>query len=367
MKFRLSHLRSSKVGWIKRSGSISLVLKRILIRSGFAASMAGWGLLLRLLLTAYGAPDLPTYITFYPAVMVVATVSGLWPGLLATAFVVLVTDYWILPPQGFGVASFTDTVGVMLFSGMGLFMSLVAEFYRRSRKRAEESSRELREANESLRRLSARLLSAQEDERKKVAGQVHDSLGSCLTGIKYRVEAALQEKEDSPKTVGESLNAILPVILEGIEECRRIQMDLRPPMLDDLGILATLSWFCRRFHTLYTEIRIEQEFSIKEDEVPPALKIIIFRMTQEALNNIAKYSKANLGHLSLRKMNGRLEFTVRDNGRGFDLEKVRSFERAKRGLGLTNMKEIVELSGGALAIDSAEGKGTTIRASWPLE
>ena len=145
-----------------------------------------------------------------------------------------------------------------------------------------------------------------------------------------------------------------------------MQQDLRPSILDDLGLLATLSWFCRRYQTIYTGIKVELEQSLEESDIPNSLKIVIFRVTQEGMNNIAKHAKASLVHLSLRKRDGRIELALKDNGQGFDLKKVLTSESTKRGLGLTSMRERTELSGGSFAIESGEGKGTTIHASWPL-
>jgi signal transduction histidine kinase len=342
------------------------LLKRPWIRYGFAVSMAGAAFLLHQALTAYGGPGLPTYITFYPAVMLVAIVAGFWPGLVATAIVALVADCWILPPPGFGIESFTDAVGLAFFSGMGVFMSLVAEFYRRARQRAQESSLELTRANEALRHLSSRLLSAYEDERKRIAGEIHDTLGAYLAGIKFKMEDAKLQIGETANARIESLDTVIPLVQECIEECRRIQQDLRPSILDDLGLLATLSWSCRRFETIYSHIRTEQTILIEEGEIPSASKIVIYRVSQEAMNNIAKHSKADLVRLSLRKMDRKMEFMIQDNGRGFNLEKVISQESTNKGLGLSSMREQTELSGGSFAIESAEGKGTIIRASWPL-
>jgi signal transduction histidine kinase len=138
-------------------------------------------------------------------------------------------------------------------------------------------------------------------------------------------------------------------------------------MLDDLGLLPTLSWFCRRFQTLYSGIGVNKEVTIEESEVPPPLKIVVFRITQEALNNVAKHSKANTVRLCLRKkIEGRMELVVEDNGQGIDLEKIFKPKTASRGLGLTNMRERTELSGGSFVIESTLGKGTTVRASWPI-
>jgi signal transduction histidine kinase len=336
------------------------LLKRPLIRYGFAVSTVAAAFLLHQVLMAYGGHGLSTYLTFYPAVMFVAMVGGFWPGVVATAMVALVADYWILSPPGFGIESFTDAVGVVFFSGMGVFMSLVAEFYRHARQRAQESSLELTKANEALRHLSSKLLSAHEDERKRIAGEIHDALGTCLTAIRYKVETAVQQNAI------ESLETIIPVIQEGVEECRRIQQDLRPSILDDLGLLPTLSWFCRRFETIYSHIRVERTIQIEEGEIPSALKIVMYRVVQEAMNNIAKHSKANLIRLSLRKMDRKMEVAIQDNGQGFNLKKVISQESTKKGLGLSSMKERTELSGGSFGIESIEGEGTIVRVSWPL-
>ncbi len=233
-------------------------------------------------------------------------------------------------------------------------------------RRVEERTLELAKANEALRNLSSKLLSAQEEERKRVAGEIHDTLGSSLVGIKFKVEKAMKEIEENPQAAGLSLNTTISVIQESIEECRRIQQDLRPAIIDYLGLLPTLSWFCRRFQAIYSNILIEQEIGIEEDEIPDALKIVLFRIVQEAMNNIAKHSQAGLVHLCLRKIGTRMELVIEDNGGGFDLTKVRTLANTEKGLGLTSMRERTELSGGSFGIESRAGKGTTIRAWWPL-
>ena len=232
--------------------------------------------------------------------------------------------------------------------------------------RVEERTADLAKANAVLRDLSARLLSAQETERKRVAADLHDTIGSCLTGVKFRVESALQQISKTPKIAQQSLNGILPMVQEAVSECRRIQMDLRPSMIDDLGLLPTLSWFCRSFNQTYPGIRIEQKIDVAEGDIPDPLKIVIFRVTQEAMNNVAKHSEAGLVRFSLQKLDDRLELGLHDNGRGFSLEEAHSRKDAGKGLGLASMKERAELSGGAFRIETAQGQGTLIRASWHL-
>jgi PAS domain S-box-containing protein len=234
-------------------------------------------------------------------------------------------------------------------------------------RRVQDRTGELANANEALRNLSSRLLSAHEEERKRVAGEIHDVIGACLGAIKFKVEGALRSAADgAPHPLTDSLKVVIPVIQEGIEECRRIQQDLRPSMLDDLGLLPTLSWFCRRFQTIYSGIRVEQLIAVSEEEIPGPRKIVLYRVTQEAMNNIAKHSKADVVRLCLQKTDGRIELMIEDNGKGFDAGQAFVSENARRGLGLTSMKERVEFSGGSFQVESVEGKGTTIRASWAI-
>ncbi len=238
---------------------------------------------------------------------------------------------------------------------------------KRTEKALIEAGENLQEREKQLRDLSARLLKAHEEERKRIAGELHDTIGASLSGIKYKVEDALQKIRRNADAATESLSAIIPVIQEGVEECRRIQMDLRPSMLDDLGLLPTLSWFCRGFQTIYTGIKVDLEKTIEEGEIPNSLKIVVYRVIQEGMNNIAKHSKADLVRLSLGKTKGKMELVIEDNGQGFDQKKLPVSASVRRGLGLTSMKERSELSGGSFSIESIEGKGTVVRASWPLK
>ena len=231
------------------------------------------------------------------------------------------------------------------------------------RKRMGEA---LRESESRLRELSTALLSAQERERKLLAQEIHDSMGASLAATKFKVETAFMEMGDGDPRTRAALESVIPIIQETIEEARRIQMSLRPSMLDDLGILATINWFCRQFESTYSDIRVKRDIDIQEHEVPESLKIVIYRVLQEALNNIAKHSKADRINLLLRKMDGAIELGIQDNGLGFDLLEAQSRIGTGRGLGLDSMRERAELSGGSFSIESSKGAGTVIRATWPL-
>ena len=231
----------------------------------------------------------------------------------------------------------------------------------------ERTQAALQESEKQLRYLSSQLLTAQENERKSVAQELHDSIGQTLAAIKFGAEKTLEELgKRASKKIRQPLEAVISMVQNGIQEVRRIQMDLRPSTLDDLGILATISWFCREFQKIYSGIHIQQQIDIQEDKVPDPLKTIMYRVLQEALHNVAKHSQANHVRLSLRKTDSTLELAIEDNGQGFDLEDVLSVESSKRGIGLASMRERTELSGGSFALESSKGKGTIIRAVWKL-
>jgi PAS domain S-box-containing protein len=226
---------------------------------------------------------------------------------------------------------------------------------------------ELRESENHLRELSAALLSAQERERKRIAQEIHDSMGASLAATKFKVETALTEMgNDSPQTRA-ALQTIIPILQGTIEEARRIQMSLRPSILDDLGILATINWFCRQYESIYPSIRIEKEIDIQEHEVPDSLRIVIYRVLQEAMNNIAKHSKTPVVLLFLKRTDRAIQLVIQDSGQGFDLAEAQSRRDTPRGLGLDSMRERVELSGGSFSIESRKGAGTVIRAMWPSD
>ncbi len=215
-----------------------------------------------------------------------------------------------------------------------------------------------------LRLLSARLLGAQEEERKRIAAELHDSIGAMLSAVKYSLEntrTIMEKGAASP----ECLDGPVAMIQQMMEEARRLMSNLRPSMIDDLGILPTIDWFCRQFEGIYSSIRIDKEIGAEERDVPEALKIIVFRVIQEAFHNIAKHSGADFVKLSLMRDGKTLELLIEDNGIGFDPDVATLTGSTGERLGLTSMRERVELSGGCLSITTASGKGTSIAASWP--
>ena len=232
------------------------------------------------------------------------------------------------------------------------------------RHKAEQA---LRDSRETLHRLSARLMSAQESERQRVARELHDSIGQSLSAVKFMVERALEEQTASGPESQQimTLRAVVPVIQSSVEEVRRISMALRPTTLDDLGLIATIAWFTREFQSTYPHMQVERLIEVEEFEVPETLKTNIFRIMQEAMNNAAKYSQASKVTLALRQVLGDLQLMVGDNGVGFNPGEARR-NTTGGGFGLASMRERAELFGGSLILTSSPGEGTMIIARWGL-
>lgn len=241
------------------------------------------------------------------------------------------------------------------------------------RKAHDDLEHRVKERTKELELLSSRILNSHEEERKRIAGDLHDGIGQSLSAIKFMVETTLESmKSENAAPDISSLESLVPMLQKASEEVRTIVMNLRPSMLDDLGILATIRWFFRQFRNVYACIRLEEKITVLEKEVPDVLKTIIFRVLQEAMNNIAKHSSADFVRVYLEKSERSIDLVILDNGNGFDLLSLSTRGAScetpagvlEKGFGITGMKERTELSGGKFCIESAPGAGTAVRASW---
>lgn len=186
-----------------------------------------------------------------------------------------------------------------------------------------------------------------ENESKRIGAELHDGIAQTVSTIKMRAETAkMQIEKNDPAEVGKSLDSIIAISQIAVEEIRRVSRNLRPAMLDNLGILPTVSWLCREFEKTSSKIKIREYIDIDEKSILDQLKIVIFRIMQESFNNIARHSDASLVDLSLKQADCRILLTIKDNGGGFDVERTLNSEQSGKGLGLASMKERAELSGG---------------------
>lgn len=229
----------------------------------------------------------------------------------------------------------------------------------------KQAQKALQVSKNELRHLSSRLLIAQEEERKRIAGELHDGLGSYLTATRFALETARRQLTRGKADPG-CLDPPISEMERLIHEVRRIWMDLRPSILDSFGLIAALEWFVRQFGLNCPEITINTKFDIEEKDVSDDLKIVVFRIVQEAFNNIAKHSGSDTAQMCLARKNRIMELAVVDNGVGFSPDKLAISGDSPKGIGLTSMRERAKLSGGKLSIESAPGQGTKIFVSWPI-
>ena len=226
-----------------------------------------------------------------------------------------------------------------------------------ARKKAEAA---LQESERRLRKLSRKILEAQENERKLLAREIHDSISGDLAAIKMCLEEKLHKMAGAAPEGSVSLETIIDAAQGTISETRRISARLRPSMLDDLGLISTIDWFCREFEEHHRQIQLVRRLEIEEEDVPEELKVVIYRILQEAVNNVAKHSEADRVLVGLLKDGGQLKLSVQDNGRGFDPESVDAKRDPMSGFGLSNMRDRAEICGGKLEITSQAGGGTTV-------
>jgi signal transduction histidine kinase len=232
------------------------------------------------------------------------------------------------------------------------------------RKQTEQA---LRISEKTLRVLSRKIVDTQESERRAIAKELHDSIGASLAAIKFAIEEKLHTMDGPPPAGTVNLETVVKHIRDTIKEVRRISSSLRPSMLDELGLLATVRWFCRSSREMYLDTRIETIFNLQEDDIPEPSKIVVYRILQEALNNALKHSKADRVQVRLEKMGEGIRMCVSDNGCGFDPQDRTTTSDPMSGHGLRGMYDRTEVVGGCLVIDSAPGQGTRVCMEMPAE
>jgi len=229
------------------------------------------------------------------------------------------------------------------------------------RRRAEEK---LKGYSRQLQVLSRRLVEAQETERREIARELHDEIGQALTAIQLNLQAMLPSS--STKATSARLKASLEMVDHVLKQVQDISLNLRPLILDDLGLEPALRWFIKR-----QALMAGFQAWFHADSLKHRLKLVIetecFRVAQEALTNVVRHAHAKTVSVELRKEAGQIHLRVRDDGVGFDVGAVR--EQAVRGasLGLLSMEERAALAGGGLEFKSVPGKGTEVHAWFPLK
>jgi len=229
------------------------------------------------------------------------------------------------------------------------------------RKQAEAK---LQESNEKLQLLSRRLVESQETERRHIARELHDEVGQTLTVAEMNLQAAVQSAPVAP--VARYLKQSLEAVERVLEQVRDLSLNLRPSMLDDLGLASAVRWYTNRQADL-TGLKAHFHADGLEDRLDQVIETACFRVAQEALTNVARHAHARAISVALRRQNGHLHLFVRDNGVGFDVGAVRRQATQGASLGLLSMEERATLVDGALELKSIPGEGTEVHAWFPLK
>ena len=230
--------------------------------------------------------------------------------------------------------------------------------HRELEQRVEERTAQLQESEKRLKELAEELINVHETERKRIAHEIHDGLAAQLAAIKYRVEHRLKSGVGSPIVLEETFKDID----NAMNEIRRIMGNLRPPVLDDLGLIPALSWYLREIRSSYPGTLLEYAGHVDEKDIPENLRIVLFRVIQESVANAVLYGKSSLIKIGLAKEQNWLRLSVEDNGDGFEA----LTKSEKGGIGLDSMQQRVDSTGGIFSISSTPGKGTVVKAEWKI-
>jgi PAS domain S-box-containing protein len=222
---------------------------------------------------------------------------------------------------------------------------------------------ERRQAEETLRGLSQRLLMAQEEERRRIARELHDEIGQVLTSVKFSLQSL--ERQPSGEIVKQRLESSVAHVDHAIQEVRDLSLQLRPSILDELGLPAALRWYLSKA-TREAPIKLRHDIEPFEERLPIEIEVACFRVMQEAFTNIVRHAKAANVEVELVRRAGVLELRVRDDGQGFDLKRARARAAGGECMGLSGMQERVSLVGGRVEMTSSPGAGTELRAWFPL-
>jgi len=241
---------------------------------------------------------------------------------------------------------------------------LAEESLRRSERHYGQLLEQSQHMQEQLRLLSRELLSAQEEERKKISRELHDVIAQTLTTINVRLTALKKEATLNTEGLERSIARTQQLVQESVEIVHRFARELRPTVLDDVGLIPALHTFMKAFRE-ETGIRVSLSALAEVEQVNGDKRTVLYRVAQEALTNVARHAQASSVRVKIQKLDGAICLKIKDDGKGFQEERVLHAKKSKR-LGLLGMRERLEMVGGKFSIKSAPGKGTAVIAQIPL-
>jgi signal transduction histidine kinase len=316
------------------------------------------------------------YILLFPAIAFAAWWCGVGPSAISAGIALIGLRYWFeSPSHSFRVPNSTESVGLLAFLWACAGVIALGEVRRRENERLRRAQRELDDrvrertaeldaANNSLRDLSARLLQLQDDERRRLARELHDSVGQLLAGLSMNLAAVRGDIDRLNKTAA-ALTDSEALVQEMSKEVRTISHLLHPPLLDEAGLESAIRWYVDGF-VQRSKIAVDLDLPTELGRLPREMETAVFRVMQECLTNVHRHSGSPTATIRLRRRNGEVLVEIEDNGRGIPLEKREKISvNGTPGVGIRGMRERLRQLGGALDINST-GAGTVVTARLPV-
>jgi PAS domain S-box-containing protein len=233
-------------------------------------------------------------------------------------------------------------------------------------KRVQERTAELKAANENLRQLSASLLQARDDEQRRLARELHDSVGQLISAISMNIGMVKGEAHKLSPKAAKCVSENGELLEQVSNEIRTISHLLHPPLLDEMGLVSAVQWYVEGFAER-SKIKVELNVPVDFGRLPSDAEIAIFRIIQQCLTNIHRHSESATAAVRIHRQAHHLVVEVRDNGKGIPKERLRELtESGRTGVGFAGMRERLRQLGGTLQIES-EGNGTLVRANLRIE
>jgi signal transduction histidine kinase len=217
---------------------------------------------------------------------------------------------------------------------------------------------------DQLRRLSRQIILVQEDERKRISRELHDVIAQTLTGINIRLATLKKEAAVNTKGLDRNIARTQRLVEKSVNIVHQFARELRPAVLDDLGLIPALHSFVKLF-SKRTHIHVNMKAFAEIDRLDGNERTVLYRVAQEALTNVSRHAQASRVELNLQKLPSAARMEITDTGKSFEVERILHTRRNKR-LGLLGMRERVEMIGGTFCVESAPGQGTTIRVEIPF-
>jgi signal transduction histidine kinase len=240
----------------------------------------------------------------------------------------------------------------------------VEESLRKSERHYGKLLEQSRLMQEQLRLLSRQLLSAQEEERRTISRELHDVIAQTLTSINIRLGTLKKEAAGNTKGLDRSIARTQKLVEYSVNVVHQFARELRPTVLDDLGLIPALHTFMKAFRE-ETGISVSLSAFAAVEELNGDKRTTLYRVAQEALTNVARHAQATQAEVRIQKVNGAICMRIKDNGKGFQQERILHGKKSER-LGLLGMRERLQMVGGNFSVTSARGKGTTVLAQIPL-